>query len=222
MQDIHPIHQQLLAAKMLPLFYHDDAEVSFEVMQVLYEKEIRLVEYTNRGKQALGNYRMLLQRAATELPGMEIGIGTIHSEHEAEMFLEAGSRLLISPLVDEGIARAASDAGAFFIPGCMTPTEIQAACNVHAPLVKIFPANLLGPAYIKSIRDIFPGLQYMPTGGVSLEPDNIKSWFSAGVSLVGVGSTLIDKELLNTRDWNLLRHRIDQLLQGIQSIEADA
>lgn len=214
----HPIHQKLLDARVLPLFYHDDADTSFEVIRVLYEEGIRLVEYTNRGHNALNNFRQLIYRAAGELPGMEIGIGTIHTEHEAEQFLEAGASLLISPVIDGGIARAASDAGAFFIPGCMTPTEIQAACNIHAPLLKIFPANLLGPTYIKAVRDIFPSVQFMPTGGVSLDAENIHNWFEAGVSLVGMGSTLIDKSILKERNWDLLRERTKILLGIIREI----
>jgi 2-dehydro-3-deoxyphosphogluconate aldolase / (4S)-4-hydroxy-2-oxoglutarate aldolase len=208
----HPIHQSLLDARVLPLFYHDDAETSFEVIKILYEEGIRVIEYTNRGINALSNFRLLRDQASKELAGMEIGIGTIHTESEAEQFLEAGARLLISPLIDGGIARAASDAGAFFIPGCMTPTEIQAACNVHAPLLKIFPANLLGPTYIRAIREIFPGIQFMPTGGVSLDEENINNWFQAGVSLVGMGSTLIDKTILRDRKWDILRERTKRLM----------
>ena len=101
----------------------------------------------------------------------------------------------------------------------MTPTEIQAACNIHAPLVKIFPANLLGPGYVKAIRDIFPGVQFMPTGGVTLDEENINNWFEAGVSLVGVGSTLIDKSLLKERDWELLRDRTKRLVANISLLK---
>jgi len=218
MQVNHPIHQQLLKARVLPLFYHDDLDTCFDVIRILYEEGIRIVEYTNRGLNALANFRQLLTRIRTELPGMEIGIGTIHTEHEAEQFLEAGARLVISPLIDAGIARAASDAGAFFIPGCMTPTEIQAGCNIHAPLLKIFPANLLGPGYIRAIRDIFPGVQFMPTGGVTLDAENINEWFEAGVALVGVGSTLIDKSLLKDRNWELLRERTKKLVGSVTQV----
>jgi 2-dehydro-3-deoxyphosphogluconate aldolase / (4S)-4-hydroxy-2-oxoglutarate aldolase len=214
----HPLHQQLLDARVLPLFYHDDPETCFEVMKILYEEGIRVVEYTNRGLNALNNFAELRKEVAKKLPGMEIAIGTIHTENEAEQFLEAGARILISPLIDGGIARAASDAGAFFIPGCMTPTEIQAACNIHAPLLKIFPANLLGPTYIRAIRDIFPSVQFMPTGGVTLDEENINNWFDAGVSLVGVGSTLIDKTLLKDRNWQLLRERTKRLMFIISAI----
>lgn len=216
----HPIYQELIKARVLPLFYHDDPDTSFEAIRVLYDEGIRIVEYTNRGRHALANFGVLRERAATELPGMQIGVGTIHTEAEAEMFLELGAKLLVSPLVDAGISRAASDNGAFWIPGCMTPTEIQAACNTHAPLVKIFPANLLGPTYIKSIREIFPGLQFMPTGGVTLEASNIHEWFNAGVSLIGLGSQLIDKNLLEECQWDILRQRI-RLVQDILGQMAD-
>jgi len=214
----HPIHQRLLDARVLPLFYHDDPDICFQVIKTLYAEGIRLVEFTNRGANALSNFRYMRTRSRDELPGMEIGIGTIHTEYEAESFIEAGAELLISPVIDGGIARAASDAGAFFIPGCMTPTEIQAACNLHAPLLKIFPANLLGPAYVKSIRDIFPGVQFMPTGGVTLDDANIRGWFDAGVSLIGMGSTLIDKTILQQMNWALLGERTRKVTTILQSI----
>lgn len=204
-----------MQARVLPLFYHDDPDTSFEAIRVMYEEGIRIVEYTNRGRNALANFGVLRERAAAELPGMQIGVGTIHTEAEAEMFLELGAKLLVSPLVDAGISRAASDNGAFWIPGCMTPTEIQAACNTHAPLIKIFPANLLGPSYIKSIREIFPGVHFMPTGGVTLEPANIHEWFNAGVSLIGLGSQLIDKNLLDEQQWEILRQRVRAVKEAL-------
>jgi len=86
----------------------------------------------------------------------------------------------------------------------MTPTEIYAAQKSGAELVKIFPANVLGPSFISSVKEIFPGLLFMPTGGVEMKPDNISGWFHAGVSAVGIGSKLISRDILNNRLYDQL------------------
>ena len=218
MQVNHPIHQKLLDARVLPLFYHDDVDTCFEVIKVLYEEGIRIVEYTNRGANALSNYRQLVAQVREQLTGMEIGIGTIHTEHEAEQFLEAGARLVISPVIDGGIARAASDAGAFFIPGCMTPTEIMRAEHLGAKMIKLFPGNILGTAFLGAIKELFPNLLFMPTGGVDLDKENIAGWFKAGVCAVGMGSKLISKQLLEQKDYGKIEALTKEALDIIKSI----
>jgi 2-dehydro-3-deoxyphosphogluconate aldolase/(4S)-4-hydroxy-2-oxoglutarate aldolase len=87
----------------------------------------------------------------------------------------------------------------------MTPTEIAAAENAGATIVKIFPGNLLGPSYITAIKDLFPELKFVVTGGVEAEAENLRSWFKAGVVGVGMGSKLISKELVEQNDFETLR-----------------
>jgi len=196
----------ILSQGMLPLFYYDDAEVSLQVTRALYKAGVRVLEYTNRGKQALENFKVLKKAQKKELTDLTIGIGTIKNISEAEMFMDAGADFIVSPIINPEVAKAVHKQKLLWIPGCMTPTEVYAAQKYGAELIKIFPANILGPAFVSSIKELFPGLLFIPTGGVEAEAENISSWFHAGVCAVGMGSKLISKDILDRRLYDQLYH----------------
>lgn len=192
---------------ILPLFYHESAEVSTQTLRALYAGGIRVVEYTNRGANALENFCALKRLQHQEMADLDLGVGTIKNQQQAEAFAEAGADFLISPVVNAAVASVAGEAGLLWIPGCMTPTEINQAVELEAPLVKIFPANILGQEFIRSVKELFPGLLFMPTGGVELSYENMKSWFDSGVVAVGIGSKLITKDLLQRSNFDLLKEQ---------------
>jgi|SRR6185503_2209968 len=194
----------ILAQGMLPLFYYDDAEVSLQIAKTLYKAGVRALEYTNRGAHALENFKALKKARKKEMPELYLGIGTIKNSSEAEDFVDAGADFIVSPIVNNEVAKIAHKHDLLWIPGCMTPTEIDAAQKHGAELIKIFPANILGAAFISSIKDLFPGQLFVPTGGVELDQKNISEWFKAGVCAVGFGSKLITKDVLE-------KHLYDQL-----------
>ena len=155
-------------------------------MHALYDAGIKTVEYTNRGENALSNFSVMKKMLDADLPGLHLGIGTIKNKEQAKQFIDAGADYIICPSMNEEVASITHDAGLLWIPGCMTATEIAAAENAGATLVKIFPGSLLGPGYIHAIKDLFPGLKFMPTGGVEAEKKNLQSWFASGVVAVGI------------------------------------
>lgn len=202
---------------MLPLFFHKSKEVSIGVTRALYKAGIRVIEYTNRGEAALENFKALKQLQQNELPDLLLGIGTIKTVSDAENFVEAGADFLIAPIVNPEVAAVAAKHGMIWIPGCMTPTEIHTAQHYGAALIKLFPANILGPAFLSSIRELFPGQLFMPTGGVELDQDNIAGWFRAGVCAVGMGSKLITKQVLENQEYDQLYNETQRALQLVQS-----
>ena len=111
----------------------------------------------------------------------------------------------------------ANEHSGLWIPGCMTPTEIHLAQQHHAALIKIFPANVLGPGFVTAVSDVFRGQLFMPTGGVELNQENISGWFKAGVCAVGMGSKLITKEILQNKLYDQLYTNTVNALQLIQS-----
>ena len=105
------------------------------------------------------------------------------------------------------VGKVAVEAGLLWSPGCMTVSEIMVAEQTGSQLIKLFPGNLLGPSYIVAIKEIFPGLAFMPTGGVELERDNINGWFKAGACAVGMGSKLVSKPLMENERYDTILER---------------
>jgi 2-dehydro-3-deoxyphosphogluconate aldolase/(4S)-4-hydroxy-2-oxoglutarate aldolase len=107
-----------------------------------------------------------------------------------------------------------------WVPGCMTPSEIIQAETMGARMIKLFPGNILGPGFLSAIKEIFPGLLFMPTGGVELDKDNIGGWFKAGVCAVGMGSKLITKQLLEEQNYQQIATDTVKALEIIKSIKS--
>ena len=204
---------------VLPLFFHKDAEVSVEVMRALYEGGIRAIEYTNRGEAAFVNFKQMKEVRDKEMPEMMLGIGTIKNGEQARNFIEAGADYIISPGFVKDAADEANKAGLLYVPGCMTPTEIIVAEQYGCQFIKLFPGNLLGPDFMSAIKELFPNLMFMPTGGVDLDKENISGWFKAGVRAVGMGSKLISKSLLEQKDYAKIASMTKEVVEIISSIK---
>jgi 2-dehydro-3-deoxyphosphogluconate aldolase/(4S)-4-hydroxy-2-oxoglutarate aldolase len=209
--------QQIRQSGLLPLYYHEDKEISIAILRALYLAGVRILEYTNRGENALINFKALKTVAQQEMPDLSLGIGTIKTAETAKKFLDLGADFIVSPIVSTEVATIVREQNLAWIPGCLTPTEIHQAELLGATLVKIFPGNLVGPSYIQSIKDIFPNLLFMPTGGVEPEEKNLKSWFGAGVVAVGMGSKLLQSNLIEGGDFNSLTDYIKKVNVLIQS-----
>lgn len=204
---------------ILPLYFYKDTSVSIEVLKALYNAGIRAVEYTNRGEAALKNFIEMRKICDTELKGMYLGIGTIKNGEMAQTFIDAGTDYIICPGLVESVAEVADKNNMLWVPGCMTPSEIIKAETLGAKMIKLFPGNILGTGFLSAIKEIFPGLLFMPTGGVELDRDNIAGWFKAGVCAVGMGSKLITKQLLEAKDYTQITKATQEALAIIQSIK---
>lgn len=203
---------------IIPVFYHDDETVCCEVLQACYDAGIRVFEFTNRGENARRNFAAMRDKKLVSMPDMYLGIGTIKRAADAEIFAGAGADFIVSPIIDNDTATYCRNAGISWIPGCMTPTEIAQAEQQQATLVKLFPGNVLGPGFVKAIKPLFPGLKFMPTGGVEPTSASVNAWFEAGVVCVGMGSNLLDKRLIDKQDYQALKAAVSQALTLIKAL----
>ena len=205
---------------ILPLYFYKDTTVSIEVLKALYAAGIRAVEYTNRGEAALTNFTEMRKVCDAELKDMYLGIGTIKNGEMAQTFIDAGADYIICPGLVESVAAIADKNNLLWVPGCMTPSEIIKAETLGAKMIKLFPGNILGPGFLSAIKEIFPNLLFMPTGGVELDKENIAGWFKAGVCAVGMGSKLITKQLLEAKEYAQITIATKQVLEIIKSIKS--
>jgi 2-dehydro-3-deoxyphosphogluconate aldolase/(4S)-4-hydroxy-2-oxoglutarate aldolase len=213
------IINQITQQKMLPLYFNKDMEVSIDVLKALYAAGIKAVEYTNRGAEAVANFKAMRKVVNESMPGMLLGIGTVKTVADAELFIEAGADFIISPVVFPPVAKVVQDAGLLWIPGCLTPTEVFTAEIAGAKMVKIFPGSVVGPTYISAIKELFPGILFMPTGGVDTTEKNIKEWFDNGVVAVGMGSKLISKSVLQNKEYAKLTQQTKEVLTILNNIK---
>jgi 2-dehydro-3-deoxyphosphogluconate aldolase / (4S)-4-hydroxy-2-oxoglutarate aldolase len=204
---------------ILPLFYHADKTVCIDIVKTLYANGITVIEFTNRGEAALDNFKAIAALKNESMPNLLLAAGTIKTSVQANAFLEAGASFLISPVFDEEIYNTIDLQKTLWIPGCMTPTEIHTATKAGCNLIKLFPGNVLGPGFMSAVKELFPGVDFMPTGGVDATKENMGVWFTAGVCAVGMGSRLIDHEILDKQDYALLAQRVKQVQAIVDDVK---
>lgn len=213
MSETPPIIDQLSAQRALPLFTCGDAATGMRVLEALRAGGIRIVEFTNRSAGALEVFGSLVEQAASRLPDMVLGAGTIIDRRQAEAFHGAGASFIVAPNLDPEVGRYCADHGLPWCPGTGTVTEMIQAHRLGAAVIKVFPADALGgPAFIKGVRGPCGWLRLMPSGGVTLDEANLKAWFAAGVFCVGMGSHLVDAEILEMGRFAELTDRTRRLV----------
>ena len=208
----------IITQGILPLYFHPDPDICVNVLRTLYANGIRTIEFTNRGIEALTNFKILLTERNQTMPDMLLGIGTIKNLTDAKAFVEAGADYIISPGFSAEVASYVHQNKMLYIPGTASATEVMAAESAGCNFVKIFPGNILGPAFMHGIKEIFPDIYFMPTGGVDIDTDNIKSWFDAGVKAVGLGSKLISKSIMEREDYTTLAELTRKALSIVNTI----
>ncbi len=200
---------------LLPLFYHDDPQVCISVTKALYDAGVHVIEFTNRGNQALENFKALIKERDASMVDLLLCIGTIKTADHATKFIDAGADVLISPVFDSSVCDIAYMQKILWIPGCTTPTEIHHAEKSGCNLIKLFPGELLKPSFVEAVKPLFPDLDLMVTGGVDTSAESISAWFKAGVCAVGMGSKLITKEILKNKDYGLITSSAKDVLKII-------
>jgi len=206
---------------ILPLYFHPNADVSAQILKAMYRAGIRVIEYTNRGDTAWENFIQLRKVADKELPGLLLGAGTIKDKIAATEFVNEGADFVVCPGVVKEVANVVHNNSLLWIPGCMTATEIIHAEDLGATLIKLFPGNLLTPSYIRAVKEIFPELLFMPTGGLELSEEGLNAWFAAGASSVGIGSSLINKNLIEAGDFVSIEISVKNGLEMVKKIKKD-
>ena len=219
MSKTQKITDAIIQQGMLPLYFNSSEEVSLDVLKSIYRAGVKAVEYTNRGDAALANFKKMVALRNAEMPGLLLGVGTIKNMQHANDYMAAGADFLVSPGFVPDVAAYCVSNDIFYAPGCMTPSEIIAAENAGIKFIKLFPGNMLGPEFLTTIKDIFPKLLFMPTGGVDTTKENIEGWFKAGVCAVGMGSKLISKKLMEAKDYGTIESETKKVLELIGSIK---
>lgn len=204
---------------IIPVFYNPDVEVCKNVIKACYLGGIRVFEFTNRGDFAHETFSELSKWVLDEAPEMILGVGSVVDSGTASLYIQLGTNFVVSPVLVEDMARVCNRRKILWAPGCGSLTEISKAEELGAEIVKIFPGSSVGgPDFVKAIKGPFPWTSVMPTGGVTPNEENLRKWFDSGVSVVGMGSALITKDILKTQDYKLLEKIVKETIQLIRKI----
>lgn len=197
---------------VLPLVTQINIETAQIILQSAADAGIKIIEFAARADDAKEVFSQMIAFKKANNLDVKIAVGSILSVDDAETFHLLGADCIVCPHTDLEIGNYCFKNNIYWIPGAATLNEILQANKLGAEIVKLFPADKIGgPGYVKAIRAPFPNLKIMPTGGVTLEESNLKSWFKSGVVCVGIGSNLFSKEML-------LNLNYEQSLEAFQNL----
>ena len=204
---------------IIPIFYQNDPEICRNVIVSCYKGGINIFEFTNRGDFAHELFSDLNKWAIRELPGMMMGVGSVVDASTASLYIQLGANFIVSPLLNPDMSKVCNRRKILWIPGCGSLSEVNYAEELGAEYIKIFPGmSVGGPDFIKSVKGPCPWSNLMPTGGVEPTVDNLREWFDAGASCVGIGSNLITKEFIQLKDWDGMAAKVADTLKIVKSV----
>ena len=202
----------------IPLYYHPDIEVCKEVISACYRGGMKIFEFTNRGDFAQDLFAELVKWARKEVPDLVLGVGTIVDAGTCSLYIQMGTKFIVSPLLNEEMARVCNRRKVLWMPGCATASEISRAEELGAEVVKLFPGPTVGGAkFLKAYLGPCPWSNIMPSGGVSPTEENLTEWFTAGAFCVGMGSQLITRDIIQKKEYQKLEELSRQSLEFIHS-----
>ena len=205
------------ATGMVPVFYHKDVHTAKMVLKACYDGGVRVFEFTNRGDFAHEVFTEIVRYAAVECPEMAVGVGSVVDAPTAALYIQSGACFVVGPMFNPEIARLCNRRMVPYSPGCGTVTEVGNAQEAGCDICKVFPGDVLGPAFVKSLMAPMPWSKIMVTGGVEPSEENLASWFKAGVFCVGMGSRLFPAEKVKAGDWTYITEKCREALEIISN-----
>lgn len=205
----------------IPLYYNPDIEICKKVISACYKGGMKIYEFTNRGDFAHELFAELVKWGKETLPELVLGVGTVVDAGTCSLYIQLGAKFIVSPLLNEDMAKVCNRRKVLWVPGCATASEIGRAEELGAEVVKLFPGPTVGGAkFLKAYLGPCSWSNIMPSGGVEPNEENLKEWFEAGAFCVGMGSQLISKEIIETENYSKLENLARESMQMIQKIRS--
>lgn len=206
------VMQKIGETRMVPVFYHSNAETAKKVIKACYDGGVRAFEFTNRGDFAQEVFAECVKFAAKECPELALGIGSVVDAPTAALYIQLGACFVVGPLFNPDIVPVCNRRLVPYCPGCGTVSEIGKAQELGCDLCKLFPGDVYGPAFVKGMMAPCPWTKLMVTGGVAPTKENLTAWVKAGVYCVGMGSKLFPKEEVAAGNWQYITDKCKEAL----------
>lgn len=210
---MNTVTEKILQQRLIAVLRLDDLQHALALSNALGDAGVRVQEFTLSNPDALEAIRITREKGSTE---MLIGAGSVCTLEQCKQSIAAGAQFIVSPILDTNIVAYCLQQNCVYLPGAFSPTEVFTATAAGAPFVKVFPANRLGPGYIKDLLAPMPDLSLVPTGGIDI--NNLADYLRAGVKAVGVGSALIDGRALQKQDWQGVSDHAHTYVQRVAEV----
>jgi len=210
-----------MAGGLVPVFYQVDVATAINIAEATIAGGVTAIEFTNRAPFAHAVFAEMRQYVAEKYPQVVVGAGTILDAPTAALYIANGADFIVSPSLIPEIATLCNTRKVPYLPGCGTLTEITKAESLGVEIIKLFPGIHYSPDFVKATLAPMPRTRIMPTGGVTAEEENIKAWFEAGVTCVGMGSKLTVKSDVADGNWSAITERTQQVMKWIQQYKKE-
>lgn len=214
------VYNTMLSTGLVPLFYHDQPETAAEIVKAVSDGGARILEFTNRGEKALAVFSHLNTFIETNQLPIILGVGSVIDAPTAALYIAHGANFIVGPLFNLEVARLCNRRKIAYLPGCATVAEISAAEEAGVEIVKVFPGETVGgPSFIKAVLGPLPWSRLMPTGGVEATAESVQGWLKAGACCVGLGSNLVRKDWIASKNYRAMQETTAQILQWIAQVK---
>jgi 2-dehydro-3-deoxyphosphogluconate aldolase/(4S)-4-hydroxy-2-oxoglutarate aldolase len=201
----------ILATKVIAVIRMSDAAKVSRVVEAIRKGGVRAIEITMTTPSAL---EIIADMARGKSAGTLIGAGTVLDAATAEQVIRAGADFVVSPITNFDMIQTCRRNDTFVAPGALSPTEIMAAWEKGADVVKVFPATSVGPKYFQDLKGPLPQVRLMPTGGVSIE--NAREFIHCGACCIAIGTALLDKNAIAAEHWDALTEKAKALVESLR------
>ncbi len=200
----------ILSSKVIAVIRMSDTDKLAKVTEAIKQGGVRALEITMTTPAAIEIIAAMAKRKTADVL---VGAGTVLDPETAAQAIHAGADFVVSPVTNFEMIRVCRRYDTFVAPGAFTPTEILAAWERGADVVKVFPATSVGPKYFKDIKGPLPQVRLMPTGGVSIE--NAREFIANGACCVAIGTALLDKKAIQAENWDVLTQKAKALVDSL-------
>jgi len=200
----------ILSSKVIAVIRMSDTDKLAKVTEAIKQGGVKALEITMTTPAAIEIIAAMAKRKSADVI---VGAGTVLDPETAAQAIHAGADFVVSPVTNFEMIRVCRRYDTFVAPGAFTPTEILAAWERGADVVKVFPATSVGPKYFKDIKGPLPQVRLMPTGGVSIE--NAREFIANGACCVAIGTALLDKKAIQAENWDVLTQKAKALVDSL-------
>ncbi|MCJ7631775.1 bifunctional 4-hydroxy-2-oxoglutarate aldolase/2-dehydro-3-deoxy-phosphogluconate aldolase, partial [Candidatus Bathyarchaeota archaeon] len=194
-----------------------DLEVARKIVQACVDGGAKVIEFTNRGDFAYQVFTELVKWANKEYSDVVMGVGSVIDPVTAALYINSGANFVVGPIFNVEIAKICNRRKIPYSPGCGSVSEISQAEEAGCDIVKVFPGGEVGgPGFVKNVLGPCPWVKLMPTGGVDATRESISSWIKGGVAALGIGSSLISKEIVAAGKFEQLTEQVEQCIWWIK------